>query len=407
MGNEMTSVLDGRKIILGISGGIAVYKTVELLRLLQKQGARVRVVMTENAKWFVGPTTFEALTGQPVCWDLFREKGGGAIGHIDLAVEADAVVVAPATANIIAKMAGGIADDALSTFLLAVTAPVIVCPAMNTHMYENPATQRNLRTLREDGRFILDPAVGELACGTSGAGRLPDADDILDRVCHFLTPKDLAGKNVLVTAGPTREYIDPVRFISNPSSGKMGYAIARAAEYRGAAVTLVTGPTQLASPAGVETIQVESAREMAQAVFEKMDSAHIIIKSAAVGDYRPVETAPHKIKKDAEAMTLNLEKNTDILLELGRKKKDQVLVGFAAETQDLVENACSKLERKNLDMIVGNLVNQPGTGFGVDTNRVTFFYRDGRREELPEMEKLRVAHTLLDRVHELGQGEKS
>jgi len=406
MGSDMTSVLNGKQIVLGVSGGIAVYKSVELLRLLQKQGARVRVVMTEHAGWFVGPTTFEALTGQPVCRDLFREKGGGSIGHIELAREADAVVVAPATANIIAKMAGGIADDALSTLLLAVTAPVIVCPAMNTHMYENPATRRNLKTLREDGRFIVDPASGELACGTTGAGRLPEADEILDRICHFLTPKDLAGRHVLVTAGPTREYVDPVRFISNPSSGKMGYAIARAAEYRGASVTLVSGPTALAPPRGVETIRVESAEEMARAVFERMDCAHIVIKSAAVGDYRPAETASHKIKKDAEVMTLALEKNTDILLELGRRKKAQILVGFAAETRELAENALSKLERKNLDMIVGNLVGQPGTGFGVDTNRVTFFFRDGRREELPEMDKQQVAHTLLDRVLGLEQGER-
>jgi phosphopantothenoylcysteine decarboxylase/phosphopantothenate--cysteine ligase len=394
----MRSVLEGKEIVLGVSGGIAVYKSVELLRLLQKQGARVRVAMTENAKWFMGPTTFEALTGRPVCSDLFREKGGVVIGHIEWAQAADAVVVAPATANIIAKMAGGIADDALSTLLLAVTAPVIVCPAMNTHMYENSATQRNIDTLKADGRFIVDPASGELACGTSGAGRLPEAGEILDRMCHFLTPKDMAGKHVLVTAGPTREYVDPVRFISNPSSGKMGYAIARAAEYRGAKVTLVSGPTDLPDPTGVHVVRVESAREMADTVLGVMDQAQVIIKSAAVSDYRPVETSDHKIKKGADTMVLNLEKNMDILLELGRRKKGQVLVGFAAETRDLAENALSKLNRKNLDMIVANLVNEPGTGFGVDTNRVTLFFRDGRQEALPEMDKLQVAHTLLDRV---------
>ena len=404
MTKETTSILAGKQIILGVSGGIAVYKSVELLRLLQKQGARIRVIMTENAKWFVGATTFEALTGHPVCSDLFREKAG-AIGHIELAQEADAVVIAPATANILAKMAHGIADDALSTFLLAVTAPVIVCPAMNTHMYENRVTQRNLDILGKDGRFIVDPASGELACGTTGAGRLPEADEILDRVCHFLTPKDLDGKHVLVTAGPTLEYIDPVRFVSNPSTGKMGYAIARAAEYRGASVTLVSGPTHLAAPVGVERVQVESAREMAQAVFERVDAAHIIIKSAAVSDYRPEDAALHKIKKDADTMALTFKKNTDILLELGRRKKDRILVGFAAETQDLAENALSKLNRKNLDMIVANLVNEPGTGFGVDTNRVTFFFRDGSREELPQMDKLQVAHRLLDRVLNLGQDE--
>lgn len=394
----MTSVLEGKEIVLGVTGGIAVYKTVELLRLLQKQGARVRVAMTENAKEFMGPTTFEALTGRPVCSDLFREKGGGMIGHIEWAQAADAVVVAPATANIIAKMASGIADDALSTLLLAVTAPTIVCPAMNTHMYENPATRRNLETIKSDGRLIVEPAEGALACGTTGPGRLPDAVEILERVCHFLTPKDMTGKHVLVTAGPTREYIDPVRFISNPSSGKMGYAIARAAEYRGASVTLVSGPTELPVPRGVDVIRVTSAQEMARAVFAKMDQSHIVIKSAAVSDYRPVETSDHKIKKGDDTMVLDLEKSMDILLELGRRKREQLLVGFAAETRDLAENALSKLSRKNLDMIVANLVNEPGTGFGVDTNRVTFFFRDGRRETLPEMDKLQVAHTLLDRV---------
>ena len=313
------------------------------------------------------------------------------------------MVVAPATANIIAKIAHGIADDALSTFLLAVTAPVIICPAMNTHMYESQATRRNLTILRADGRYIVDPVAGELACGTSGAGRLPECEAILDRIIHFLTRKDMTGIHLLVTAGPTREPIDPVRFISNPSTGKMGYAIARAAEHRGAEVTLVTGPTALEDPPGVTVIRIETAREMAQAVFERMDTADIIIKSAAVSDYRPAETAPHKIKKNAERMTLTLERNTDILFELGRRKKNQVLVGFAAETQSLVENARAKLAAKNLDMIVGNLVNQPGTGFGTDTNRVTFFFRDGAREELAEMDKGLVAHTLLDRVLSLSK----
>ncbi len=399
----MTSVLKDKTILLGVSGGIAVYKSVELLRLLQKAGARVRVIMTENAKWFVGPTTFEALSGQPVCSDLFRDKGSGAISHIQLADQTDAVVIAPATANVIAKMAHGIADDALSTFLLAVTAPVVVCPAMNTHMYENPATRRNLEILKSDGRHIVDPASGELACGTSGAGRLPECEVILDRIAHFLTPKDMTGTNVLVTAGPTREPIDPVRYISNPSTGKMGYAIARAAEYRGAAVTLVTGPTALEDPRGVTVIKIETAREMAEAVFDRMDMAQVIIKSAAVSDYSPAEAAPHKIKKGAERMTLTLEKNMDILFELGRRKSNQVLVGFAAETQSLAENAQAKLAAKNLDMIVGNLVNQPGTGFGADTNRVTFFFRDGTREELAEMDKGLVAHTLLDRVLNLSK----
>lgn len=387
-----------KNVVLGVTGGIAVYKSVELLRLFQKQGARVRVMMTKNAQWFVGPMTFEALSRQPVCDDLFDGKDEASIRHIDWADQADLVVVAPATANILGKLAHGIADDALSTFLMAVTCPVVLCPAMNTHMYESRANQRNLKLLGEDGFLIVPPDSGELACGTTGPGRLPAPEDILDRVYYHLSPKDLKGRNILITAGPTQEMIDPVRFISNPSSGKMGYAIARAAEYRGANVTLVSGPCELAPPKNVTVLNVRSALEMADAVYANMADAHIIIKSAAVSDYRPVTAAPHKIKKDKDTMTLEMEKNPDILFELGQRKKDQILVGFAAETQELKKNATDKLTRKNLDMIVGNIVGQPGSGFASDTNRVTFFFKDGAQDVLDVMEKDAVAHALLDRV---------
>jgi phosphopantothenoylcysteine decarboxylase / phosphopantothenate---cysteine ligase len=395
-----TSVLHNKNIALGVSGGIAAYKAAELLRLLQKQGADVRVMMTRNAEWFVGPMTFEALSGHPVCTSLFERGSEASIKHVDWADKVDAVVIAPATANIIGKLANGIADDALSTFLMAVTKPIIVCPAMNTHMFESRPTQRNIEMLRADGHFIIEPGVGEMACGTTGPGRLPEPMEILDRICAILSPKDLKGKNILVTAGPTQEALDPVRFISNPSTGKMGYAIARAAEHRGANVTLVAGPTALPDPINIKTLHVKSASEMATAVFSHAKTADVIVKSAAVSDYRPDSPADHKIKKDQDRMTLTLVKNEDILFTLGQDKKNKVLVGFAAETRDLETYATGKLEKKNLDLIVGNIIGHPGAGFASDTNRVVFFYRDGTRETLPQMSKDDVADTLLDRICE-------
>lgn len=397
---EMKHVLSDRNIVVGVCGGIAAYKSVELVRLLKKSGADVRVVMTENAVEFVGPLTFEALTDNPVCTSLFENRDDASIKHIEWAEQADAVVIAPATANMVAKQACGLADDALSTFLLAVTCPVIVCPSMNTHMYENRATQRNLDTLRADGHLVVEPSAGELACGTSGPGRLPDPPEILDRIAARLSPKDLSGKKILVTAGPNREPIDPVRFVSNPSSGKMGYAVARAAEYRGADVVLVSGPSNLPDPLNVEAIRVTTAEEMAGAVFEHMKDAEIIVKSAAVSDYSPVAPEDHKIKKGAEELVLKLKKNRDILKELGGMKENRVLVGFAAETEDLDKNAGQKLERKNLDMIVGNIVGHPSSGFEADTNRVTLYFRDGTREPLEIMEKDEIANILLDRIVE-------
>ena len=394
----MSYDLKDKHMVLGVSGGIAAYKSVELLRLLTKQGASVRVIMTANAQHFVGWMTFEALTGIPVMTDLFGQGADASIKHIDYAQAADAAVIAPATANIIGKLANGIADDALTTFMLAVTAPKIICPSMNTHMFESPAVQRNLELLRKDGCLIIEPGAGELACGTVGPGRLPEPEEIVEGITRHLAPKDFSGKRVLVSAGPTRETIDPVRFISNPSSGKMGFALARAASLRGAEVTLVTGPTDLQPLFGVDTVHVTTAAEMARAIFEQADSCDIIVKTAAVADYRPDRQESHKIKKDSAALTLKLEKTTDILKELGRRKKNQVLVGFAAETRDLEQNATQKVRRKNLDIIVGNLIGPPSSGFGADTNIVTFFYRDGTSEQLPLMEKEALAHLLLDRI---------
>ncbi|MFZ5568966.1 MAG: bifunctional phosphopantothenoylcysteine decarboxylase/phosphopantothenate--cysteine ligase CoaBC [Thermodesulfobacteriota bacterium] len=387
-----------KRFVLGVCGGIAAYKSVELLRLLIKQGASVRVIMTRNAAAFVGPLTFETLSSQPVCCDLFHDREDGAIRHIQWAREAHAVIIAPATADMIGKLANGIADDALSTFLLAVTAPRLLCPSMNTHMYENIAVQRNIDRLEADGYRIIEPDAGELACGTTGPGRLADPAHIVDRLYHHLRRKDYSGKRVLVTAGPTREAIDPVRYISNHSSGKMGYALARAAEYRGADVTLVSGPTNLAPPSGVKTVAVVSAGDMAEAVFQHAEDADLIIKVAAVADYRPVETARGKIKKTAAEFHLVLTKNIDILAELGRRKKGRILVGFAAETGDLDEYALQKLQAKQLDMIVGNLIGSPGSGFNADTNQVTLYHADGSRETLPVMSKDGIADLILDSI---------
>ncbi len=391
----------GGEIVLGVSGGIAAYKSVYLLRLMVKAGARTRVMMTPNATHFVGPVTFEAICNRPVCTDLYdRRDPEAAMRHIEWAREARAVVVAPATANLLGKFAHGIADDALSTFLTVVTCPVLLCPAMNSDMYLSPAVQRNLEILRSDGHVVLSPGEGELACGVSGTGRLPEPEQIMDRLESALTRKDLGGRRVLVTAGPTREFLDPVRFISNPSSGRMGFAVARAAEHRGAEVTLVSGPVNLPDPPGMEVVRVTTAHEMAQAVLDRVADAEIIVKTAAVSDYRPREIATHKIKKGDAEETLILEQNPDILREIGARKGNRFLVGFAAETRDLRENASQKLRKKNLDMIVGNVITEAGAGFGSEDNRVTFFYPDGGQEILESMPKIAVAHRLLDRVVE-------
>ncbi|MFZ5565207.1 MAG: bifunctional phosphopantothenoylcysteine decarboxylase/phosphopantothenate--cysteine ligase CoaBC [Thermodesulfobacteriota bacterium] len=399
--------INGKRIVLGVCGGIAAYKSVELLRLLVKQGARVRVVMTQYACDFVAPLTFEALSGQKVCTSLFDNREDASIRHIEWARETDAVIIAPATANILGKLAAGIADDALSTFMLAVTAPRMLCPSMNSAMYENRAVQRNLDVLEQDGYVIVEPGTGELACGTSGVGRMPEPEIIFDRLRAMLSPKDLAGKTVLVTAGPTCEAIDPVRFISNRSSGKMGYALAAAAEYRGADVVLITGPTNLAPPVNVETVAVESAQQMADEVFARMAGADIIIKVAAVADYRAKAAADRKIKKNGKGtLALTLVENIDILKEIGtRKKKKQVVVGFAAETHDLAKNARAKLAAKKADLLVANPVAGDDTAFGADTNQATLFYKDGAEEPLPRMRKTDLANAILNRVLKLALKE--
>jgi len=405
----MKEILSGKNIVLGVCGGIAAYKSAELLRLFIKKGAKVRVIMTKSALNFVGETTFAALSGTRVCHDLFESEtagGGAAIRHIDWAQEADAVVIAPATANAIGKLANGIADDALSTFMLAVTAPRFICPSMNTNMYENRSVQRNLDRLEKDGCVILEPGSGALACGTVGPGRLPEPQEILNAVSAGLTPKDLAGKKILVTAGPTHEPLDPVRYIANPSSGKMGFAIARAAADRGAAVTLVTGPTVLEDPPGLVVVRVKTALEMSAAVLDRFDGTDILIKSAAVSDFRPADRHDQKVKKDEAAATIALERNPDILKEAGRRKKRQVLVGFAAETENLDAYAAGKLREKNLDLMVGNLITKPGAGFGTDTNQVTFFFRDDTHEQVPLMGKDLLAHLILDRVVKLQPRQK-
>ncbi|WP_041279451.1 bifunctional phosphopantothenoylcysteine decarboxylase/phosphopantothenate--cysteine ligase CoaBC [Desulfobacula toluolica] len=390
-----------KHILLGVTGGIAAYKAVELLRLLKKAGANVNVIVTKSALKFVGKTTFEVLSENPVLSDLYFDTQS-LVKHIDLATWADAAVIAPATANTIAKLAHGIADDALSTTLLAVTAPVMICPSMNTDMYQNIRVQRNLDILETDGWHIIDPDSGVLACKAVGAGRLPDPWFILDRLEAILTRKDLKGKKILVSAGPTVEPIDPVRFVSNHSSGKMGYAIARAAEKRGGTVTLVSGPVNLDAPVGIERIDVETCEQMASQMLSNLDQADIIIKVAAVADYKPIDPKTSKIKKkdnNNKDLCISMTENPDILKLIGEKKtKDQFVVGFAAETDDLEKNALLKIKKKNLDMIAANLVGSSDSGFKADTNKVKLFFRDGSLFDIPLMEKEKVANILIDQV---------
>ncbi|MEJ5377519.1 MAG: bifunctional phosphopantothenoylcysteine decarboxylase/phosphopantothenate--cysteine ligase CoaBC [bacterium] len=390
--------LQQRNVLLGVTGGIAAYKALELLRLLVKEGARVWTIMSRAATEFVGPLSFQALSGNPVRTEMFSHTQESQIQHIALADLAHVVVVAPATANFVAKMAHGLADDMLSTTVLAVRCPVVVCPAMNVNMYEHPATQRNMEILKQRGVWLVEPEEGELACGWEGRGRLADLDAIVETIKAALSPQDLTQERVLVTAGPTWESMDPVRFISNRSSGKMGFAIARVARRRGAAVTLVSGPTGLKPPPGVGFVQVESASQMMDAVMEKMQEATVVVKAAAVADYKPEEFQEHKIKKDQEKWSLSLTKTADILAQLGQRKGNRILVGFAAETRSLLENAKDKLARKNLDWIVANDVTKPGSGFGVETNQVVIMGRDGTIEELPQISKEEVAWAILDKV---------
>ena len=397
----MPNSLNNKKIVMGVCGGIAAYKAVDLLRVFVKAGARVRVIMTKAAQAFVRPLTFEALSGHSVWTHMFGEQEDTPFRHITWADEADAVVVVPATANIIGKISHGIADDALTTFLLAVRAPILVCPSMNVHMYENPFVQENIERLERAGIKLLRPDTGSLACGHEGPGRLPDVETIAEEIYSLLSSKDLAGETVLVTSGPTQEPIDPVRFISNPSSSKMGHALARVAQRRGAEVSLVCGPSVLPDPHGVKVIRIRTADEMFNAVMDTAEKASIIVMAAAVSDWRPAKLFEHKVKKEEMAQNLRLEQTVDILKVLGENKHRQILVGFAAETQDLREGARSKLSAKNLDLVVANLIGQSNSGFGSDTNQVSLFYRDGHNEALPLMGKEELAGVLFDRILEI------
>ena len=397
-------MLNGKKIVLGVTGGIAVYKAVDLVSRLRKQGAEVRVVMTEHAQQFVTPLTFKEISGNKVAVSMWEANQEFNVEHIALANWADAFVVAPATANILAKMANGIADDLLSTTLLAAQAPIIVCPAMNTGMYQNPITQENIAKLQKFGVTVMPPAVGYLACGVTGPGRLPEPQQIVEFIDNFFAKKDgdMVGLKVLVTAAGTREPIDPVRFVGNRSSGKMGYAIAQAAAQRGAEVLLVSGPSALEIPPNVKGLRVETTNEMLEACMEAYEKMDIVIKAAAVADYRPRDVADQKIKKKTDdALTVVMDKNPDILKELGARKAHQVLVGFAAETQNLLDNAREKIVKKNLDMIVANDVTAAGAGFNTDTNIVKFLFPSGEVRSLEQMPKTQVANILLDTVMEL------
>lgn len=392
-------MLQGKKIVLGVTGGIAVYKAVDLVSRLRKAGCEVRVVMTEHAQQFVTPLTFKEISGNAVATSMWNANQEFNVEHIALANWADAFLVAPATANILAKMACGIADDLLSTTLLAAQAPIVVCPAMNTGMYQNPATQENIAKLQERGVTIIPPAVGHLACGTSGPGRLPEPQQIVEFMSAFFAGRegDLRGLRVLVTAAGTREPIDPVRYVGNRSSGKMGYAVAQMAAERGADVLLISGPSALATPPNVRVVNVETTNEMLEACLAAYGDVDIVIKAAAVADYRPRDVADQKIKKKTDdALTVVMDKNPDILKTLGAKKEQQVLVGFAAETQNLLANAREKVVKKNLDMIVANDVTAAGAGFNSDTNIVKFLFANGDVRELEQMPKVDVANKILD-----------
>jgi phosphopantothenoylcysteine decarboxylase/phosphopantothenate--cysteine ligase len=391
-------MLKDKKIILGVSGGIAVYKAVELLRLLTKAGAEVHVIMTRAAQEFVTPLTFQTLSGNPVHTELFNLIAEREISHISLADRADLFIITPATANIIGKIATGIADDMLATTVMATKAPVLIAPAMNVNMFTNPIYMENEEKLRRLGYLFVEPVTGSLACGWEGKGKLAPPEVIFESAVAALSPKDLAGHTIMVTAGPTREEIDPVRYISNHSSGKMGYALARTAVRRGARVLLISGPVNLSAPPGVELINVTSAEEMRAAVMARAGECSVVIKAAAVADYRPEERVGSKIKKLADGMSLKLLKTTDILAGVGRMKRRPFLVGFAAETGPVRAHAAKKLSEKNLDMIVANDVTQADAGFNVDTTRALLLYKDGSASDSGLMSKDLLAATILDHV---------
>jgi phosphopantothenoylcysteine decarboxylase/phosphopantothenate--cysteine ligase len=391
--------VEGKTVVIGVCGGIAIYKILDVISALRKQNVNVHVIMTENAAKFVAPLTFQSISQNPVIVDMFEEPKAWEIQHISLAKKADLLVVAPATANIIGKVANGISDDMLSTTIMATKAPVIFTPAMNTNMYENPIVADNIEKLRRFGYKFIDPQSGRLACGDTGSGKLADTGVITDVILSQLYPiKDMKGLKVLVTAGPTVAPIDPVRYITNRSSGKMGYAIAEEARDRGAEVTLVSGPTSLKQPVNMRFIGVNTNEEMLNSIEKVYDDCDIVIKCAAAVDFKPKEYSDNKIKKKTDNLTMELVKDIDILKSLGERKSKQILVGFAAESNDLIRNAEEKLSKKNLDYIVANDITSQDTGFGVDDNKVTILCRDGENITLHKMPKRQVAKELFDLI---------
>ncbi|MBW2182398.1 MAG: bifunctional phosphopantothenoylcysteine decarboxylase/phosphopantothenate--cysteine ligase CoaBC [Deltaproteobacteria bacterium] len=393
-------MIKGKWITLGVTGGIAAYKAVDLVRQLRTRGAEVDVIMTKNAQQFVTPFTFQTVSGHPVYTDLFGSFKPE-ISHISLAEKADAFIIAPATANIIAKIVSGLADDLLSTVLLATRAPVLIAPAMNDKMWENPVVKQNVAKLKELGFEIVEPTSGELACGAEGKGRLADIEDIVKETITILTKKDLKGERILITTGPTHEPIDPVRILTNRSSGKMGYALAQASYRRGAEVMLVSGPTNLKPIPHIHTISVGTSLEMSKAALKHYKSCSIAIKAAAVADYRPKKGLKDKMKKTHKTLSLELERNPDILYQMGKNKGKKILVGFAAETKNIISQAKLKLDKKNLDLIVVNQVLQKKGGFGSDNNEATLIDYEGRIDALPLMSKEELADKIIDKIKEL------
>ena len=396
-------MLKDKTVVIGVSGGIAVYKTLDVISRLRKLGVNVNVIMTKSATEFVTPLSFQSLSQNYVVCDMFEDPKTWDVEHISLAKRADVFLIAPATANVIGKIANGIADDMLTTTVMATKAKVLIAPAMNTNMYENPILQRNINTLKELGYNFVEPESGRLACGDTGKGKLASPETIVDEVVKLLSKdQDLKGKSIIVTAGPTIESIDPMRYITNRSTGKMGYSIAKEAIERGADVTLLTGPTNLTPPQNLKKlVKIESAKDMYEAVLENLDENDVVIKSAAVADYKPKNYSNKKIKKSDDDLVIELDRNKDIAQEIGKIKNNKILVGFAAETNDLIENASLKIKKKNLDFIVANDLTKEGAGFGVDTNIVKIIDKEGNITEYPKMKKEEVANIILDKIKEL------
>lgn len=396
-------MLKDKTVVIGVSGGIAVYKTLDVVSRLRKLGVNVNVIMTKSATEFVTPLSFQSLSQNYVVCDMFEDPKTWDVEHISLAKRADVFLIAPATANVIGKIANGIADDMLTTTVMATKAKVLIAPAMNTNMYENPILQRNINTLKELGYNFVEPESGRLACGDTGKGKLASPETIVDEVVKLLSKdQDLKGKSIIVTAGPTVESIDPMRYITNRSTGKMGYSIAKEAIERGAGVTLITGPTNLTPPQNLKKlVKIESAKDMYEAVLANLDENDVVIKSAAVADYKPKNYSNKKIKKSDDDLVIELDRNKDIAQEIGKIKNNKILVGFAAETNDLIENASLKIKKKNLDFIVANDLTKEGAGFGVDTNIVKIIDKEGNITEYPKMKKEEVANIILDKIKEL------